>query len=169
MASQTDNRPVALRPGGQTCEIAGALFYALLMITTRAFKTTESSASLMFYPQLGMSITGIGLVAFYWVTPSLVDLGLFAFAGVFGSIGVLCLTHAFRMAPVAAVAPFEYTALIWATLLGYLLWDELPDAVTLLGSAFIIGSGLYIIYRETRAAGHASRKPTSISPEDASV
>ena len=166
---------IMLRPGlgvfqwAALSALAGALFYALLMITTRAYKATESSAALMFYPQLGMSITGIGLVIFYWVPPSLVDLGLFAFAGVFGSIGVLCLTHAFRMAPVAAVAPFEYTALIWATLLGYLLWDELPDGITLLGSAFVIGSGLYIIFREARKAGRASRKMPSISPDDAGI
>ena len=166
---------IMLRPGvgvfqwAALAALAGALFYALLMITTRAFKTTESSAALMFYPQLGMSITGLVLVFFYWVPPTLVDLGLFALAGIFGSIGVLCLTHAFRMAPVAAVAPFEYTALIWATLLGYLFWDELPDAVTILGSTFVIGSGLYIIYREARKAGRASRKMVSISPDDAGI
>lgn len=150
---------IMLRPGlgvfqwAALAALGSALVYALLMITTRAFKGSESTASLMLYPQLGMSLTGLLLVNFYWVTPSTIDLLLFALAGFFGSIGVMCLTHAFRLAPVAAVAPFEYSALVWATMLGYLVWGELPDGLTLLGALFVIGSGLYIIYRETRGAG----------------
>ena len=106
------------------------------------------------------------MVYFYWVTPTLPDLVLFACAGFFGSIGVLCLTHAFRLAPAATIAPFEYTALLWATLLGYLLWGELPDAVTLVGASIVIASGLYILYRETRRPGQAKPKPASLSPDN---
>jgi len=132
---------IMLRPGMGVFEwaalaaLGSAVVYSLLMITTRAFKSTESTASLMLYPQLGISLTGIVMVYFFWVTPTLLDLALFAFAGFFGSIGVMCLTHAFRLAPAAAIAPFEYTALLWATLLGYLVWGELPDSITLLGAS----------------------------------
>jgi drug/metabolite transporter (DMT)-like permease len=119
---------VMLRPGFGVFQWAAlvvllsVVFYALLMITTRAFKNTESSASLMLYPQLGMSLTGILLAPFFWIAPDLLDLALFALAGAFGSIGVMCVTHAFRLGPAAVITPFEYSALIWATLLGYLLW-----------------------------------------------
>jgi drug/metabolite transporter (DMT)-like permease len=163
---------IILRPGtgvfqwAALAALGGALFYALLMITTRSYKRTESTASLMLYPQIGISLTGILMVSFFWVTPTLADLVLFACAGFFGSIGVMCLTHAFRLAPAAAIAPFEYTALIWATLLGYLVWDELPDGITLLGASIIIASGLYIIYRETRKSGHNNPKLPSLSPDD---
>ena len=163
---------VILRPGlgvfqwAALAALLGALVYALLMVTTRAYKSSESTASLMLYPQLGMSVSGILMVQFFWVTPNLFDLALFALAGLFGSIGVMCVTHAFRMAPVAAIAPFEYTALVWATLLGYLVWDELPDGFTLVGSSIVVASGLYIIYRETRKAGKATPKLPSISPDD---
>lgn len=163
---------IILRPGtgvfqwAALAALGGALFYALLMISTRAYKRTESTASLMLYPQIGISLTGILMVSFFWVTPTLLDLGLFALAGFFGSIGVMCLTHAFRLAPAAVIAPFEYTALVWATLLGYLIWGELPDAITLLGASIIIASGLYIIYRETRKPGHTSPKLPSLSPDD---
>jgi drug/metabolite transporter (DMT)-like permease len=127
---------VMLRPGFGVFQWAAlvvllsVVFYALLMITTRAFKNTESSASLMLYPQLGMSLTGILLAPFFWIAPDLLDLALFALAGAFGSIGVMCVTHAFRLGPAAVITPFEYSALIWATLLGYLLWDELPDGMS---------------------------------------
>jgi drug/metabolite transporter (DMT)-like permease len=163
---------IMLRPGmgvfqwASIAALGSAVVYALLMITTRAFKSTESTASLMLYPQLGMSLTGLLMVNYFWVTPTMFDLALFALAGLFGSIGVMCLTHAFRMAPAAAIAPFEYTALVWATLLGYLVWGELPDRYTLVGALVVIASGLYIIYRETRKSGRASPKLPSISPDD---
>ena len=163
---------IMLRPGmgvfqwASIAALGSAVVYALLMITTRAFKSTESTASLMLYPQLGMSLTGLLMVNYFWVTPTMFDLALFAFAGFFGSIGVMCLTQAFRLAPAAAIAPFEYTALVWATLLGYLVWGELPDRYTLVGALVVIASGLYIIYRETRKSGRASPKLPSISPDD---
>ncbi len=163
---------VMLRPGFGVFQWAAlvvllsVVFYALLMITTRAFKNTESSASLMLYPQLGMSLTGVLLAPFFWITPSLWDLLLFALAGTFGSVGVMCVTHAFRLGPAAVITPFEYSALIWATLLGYLLWDELPDRFTLFGAAIVVASGLYIVYRETIRAGRPQHQLTSMSPDD---
>jgi drug/metabolite transporter (DMT)-like permease len=149
---------VMLRPGMGVFQwaalvvLASAIFYSLLMITTRALKSTESTASLIFYPQAGMSLTGIAIAPAVWTPPTAPDLLLFALAGTFGSVGILCLTHAFRLAPAAVVSPFEYTALIWATALGFLLWSELPDAITVAGAAIVSTSGLYILYRETAKA-----------------
>jgi drug/metabolite transporter (DMT)-like permease len=163
---------IMLRPGIGVFQWAGVVvigsvvFYALLMITTRAYKTTEQTAALMLYPQLGMSLTGIMFAPFFWVTPSLGDLGLFALAGMFGSVGVMCLTHAFRLGPAAVISPFEYSALIWATLIGYLVWGELPDGFTLVGAVIVISSGLYIIYRETAKGGRVRAELPSMSPDD---
>ena len=163
---------IMLRPGMGVFQwaalvvLGSVVVYALLMITTRAYKSTESTAALMLYPQLGMSLTGIIIAPLFWVTPSLGDLGLFALAGLFGSVGVMCLTHAFRLGPAAVISPFEYSALIWATLLGFLLWGELPDALTLGGAGIVISSGLYIIYRETIKVGKARSQLPSMSPDD---
>ena len=163
---------VMLRPGmgvfqwSALAVIGSVLVYSLLMITTRAFKAVESTASLMLYPQLGMSLTGIILAPFFWVTPDLKDMGLFAFAGIFGSLGVMFVTHAFRLGPAAVVSPFEYSALLWATLLGYMLWGELPDTMTLIGAGIVISSGLYMIYRETKKLGRAQPQLPSMSPDD---
>lgn len=163
---------VMLRPGMGVFQWAAlvvlgtAVVYALLMISTRALKSTESTASLMFYPQFGMALTGIIIVPFIWVTPNMFDLMLFAVAGTFGSVGIMCLTQAFRLAPVSVVSPFEYSALIWATLLGFLLWRELPDLITLLGAGIVTASGLYIIYRETIKVGKARPQLPSMSPDD---
>jgi drug/metabolite transporter (DMT)-like permease len=163
---------VILRPGygvfqwAALVALGSTAAYAILMITTRALKSTETTASLMFYPQFCMSITGLLYAPFFWITPSLWELALFAFAGTIGSFGIICITNAFRLAPVATVSPFEYTALIWATLLGYLIWNELPDSPTLFGAGIVITSGLYILYRETRLTGKAQPKLVGLSPDD---
>ena len=163
---------IMLRPGTGVFQwaslvvLGSVLVYSLLMITTRALKSTESTPALMLYPQLGMALTGVILAPFFWVTPNLSDLGLFALAGTFGSVGVMCVTHAFRLGPAAVISPFEYSALIWASLLGYLFWDELPDSVTLAGAGVVIASGLYIVYRETKRAGSMQAKLSSMSPDD---
>lgn len=163
---------IMLRPGigvfqwAALVVLGSALSYALLMITTRAFKSTESMAALIFYPQVGMSLTGLVIAPLFWVTPTLNDLGLFTLAGVFGSVGILCLTQAFRLAPVAVVSPFEYSALIWAAMLGFALWGELPDALTVAGASVVAASGLYILYRETVKMGRARPKLPSMSPDE---
>ena len=163
---------VMLRPGVGVFQwaalsvLASVVFYALLMITTRAFKSTESGASLILYPQLGMTLTGIVAAPFFWVKPGLEDLGLFALAGLFGSVGIMCITQAFRLAPPALVSSFEYTALIWATLLGFMIWGDLPDTITLVGASIVVASGLYIIYRETARRGQAPSHVSSMSPDD---
>ena len=163
---------IMLRPGAGVFQWAAVValgsttVYALLMITTRYLKSTESMASLMFYPQFGMALTGLAIAPAVWVTPNLTELGLFAIAGTFGSLGILCLTNAFRLAPVSIVSPFEYTALIWATLLGFLIWQELPDLLTIAGSLVVISSGLYILFRETRRVGKASPRLPGMTPDD---
>ncbi|WP_223385676.1 DMT family transporter [Oricola cellulosilytica] len=88
---------------------------------------------------------------FLWTAVRGEDLWLFFAIALFGTAGVTLITQAFRIAPAAVVAPFDYTALIWATLLGWLFWSEIPDAVTWLGAAVIIASGVFIVWRESRA------------------
>ena len=70
--------------------------------------------------------------------------------GIVGGVGQLFLTEALRRAPVAVVAPFDYSQLIWASIIGYLVWDELPHGATLVGALVVAASGIYILFRETR-------------------
>ena len=70
--------------------------------------------------------------------------------GLVGGTGQLFLTEALRRAPVAVVAPFDYTQLVWASIIGFVFWDELPRPVTVLGAAVVAASGVYILFRETR-------------------
>ncbi len=100
---------IMLRPGVGVFQwaalvvLGSAVFYSLLMITTRALKSTESTASLILYPQLGMSLTGILIAPFFWTSPTLVDLGLFALAGGLGSVGILGTRQRGHLLPDAGI------------------------------------------------------------------
>lgn len=91
--------------------------------------------------------------------------GLIAVAALLVMIGYQCVIIAMRTGEVAAVAPFRYTALLWATLLGFLLFGDLPDAPMLAGAAIIVGSGLYTFYRE-RQLGLRQQASTAGPPPD---
>ncbi|WP_422376053.1 DMT family transporter [Roseibium sp.] len=147
---------VIVRPGGDTFQAASllpvttAFFYALLMLSARWVDPRESVWTMMLYLVGAGAVLSALVMPFVWVTPRLEDALLFLGLALFGTAGITLMTQAFRFAPAAVVAPFDYTALLWATLLGYLLWTEIPDAATYLGAAIIIASGIYIVWRERK-------------------
>ena len=96
------------------------------------------------------AVLSLFLVPFVWTPVRPEDLYLFAAVAIFGSAGMTMMTQAFRLAPAVVVAPLDYTAIIWATALGWLFWNEIPDALTFVGAAVIIASGVFIIWREHR-------------------
>ena len=148
------------RPGagslapGAVLALSGALFYALAMISIRKLSRTEHPTTIVFYFTLFATLgAAISLPFGQWVTPaSLLDLGLLVAIGLFGGFAQFAMTHAFRLAPVAIVAPFDYLALVFAMVLGYAIWGDLPDAWILSGAAVVVVSGLYILHRETMLA-----------------
>ena len=88
---------------------------------------------------------------------------LLTMVGVLGGIGQICMTQAFRLAPPSVVAPFDYTAMIWALLIGWMAFGSLPTPQSMLGAAVICAAGLFILYRETiRGVRKAPVKGTSI-------
>eukprot|EP00903_Cladosiphon_okamuranus_P001482 g1480.t1 len=147
---------VIVRPGGETFQAASllpvttAFFYALLMLSARWVDPRESVWTMMLYLVGAGAVLSALVMPFVWVTPRLEDAALFLGLALFGTAGITLMTQAFRFAPAAVVAPFDYTALLWATLLGYMLWNEIPDAATYLGAAVIIASGIYIVWRERK-------------------
>ena len=85
-----------------------------------------------------------------WSTMTARDVGLSVVAGTVFSAALLSITQAYRIAVVSVVAPFEYSYLLWVTLLGYLFFGDLPAPRTILGASLVVLCGLYIIYRERR-------------------
>jgi drug/metabolite transporter (DMT)-like permease len=147
---------IIVRPGAAAFQpaslfpVAAALFYALFMITARRIRGAESMWTVMFFITLFPLIYSAPLSTGAWQayepshTPIIVGIALT------GTVGVTLISLGFRLAPAAIVAPFDYTALVWASLFGWLFWSELPDAWTYAGSAIIIASGIAIILRENK-------------------
>jgi drug/metabolite transporter (DMT)-like permease len=140
----------ALAPGALLA-LSGAVFYALAMISIRKLSRTEHPTAIVFYFTLFATLAAAASLPFgQWVTPkSLTDLGLLITIGLIGGFAQFAMTHAFRLAPIAIVAPFDYLAVVFAMVLGYAVWGDLPDAWILGGAAVVILSGLYILHRET--------------------
>lgn len=137
--------------------LAAAFAYALVMLLTRRLARSDTTPAIMFYSTvISLAVSGL-LLPFGWRTPVGMDLAVFVLMGGVGGAGMFFMTQAYRHAPAAVVAPFDYTALIWGTLIGWLVWRELPDPTVWLGVLVVIASGLYIFHRETRLRRAAAR------------
>lgn len=147
---------VIVRPGSAAFQLAAllpvgtAVGYALFMITARWIDRREGLWTMMLFAMLFPMIYAALPAAAVWEPVRPGDVGLFVAIAVCGSLGLALIGQAFRMAPAAIVAPFDYTALIWATGLGWIIWGDVPTAWTLGGAGIIVASGVIIILRERR-------------------
>ena len=82
------------------------------------------------------------------MTPTWPELAALVTIGIFGGLAHIFLTESYRLAPASLVAPFDYTSMLWALLLGYLVFQEVPSALVFLGAGIIAGAGLFVIWRE---------------------
>ena len=128
--------------------IAAAIGAAGANIAIREISRTEPGPTIVFYFTLAGAAVGLASLPFGWVMPSPGVLGLLVAAGLIGGTGQLLLTEAIRRAPVAVVAPFDYTQLVWAGLIGFLVWGETPAMLTLIGAMVVAASSTYILWRE---------------------
>jgi len=135
---------------GALLALGGALGSAGAMIAIREIGKTEPGPTIVFYFTLAGAALGLASLPFGWVMPDLRTLALLVFGGLIGGVGQLLLTQALRVAPVGVVAPFDYIQLVWASLIGFLVFGELPRAATLAGAVIVAASGVYILYREIR-------------------
>ncbi len=83
-----------------------------------------------------------------WQDINLQTTGLIVLVSVFGVVAQFCLTRAYAIATPSLIAPFEYSGLIWAAIIGYLVWGDIPGTNAIIGTGLIVFSGLYIIHRE---------------------
>lgn len=147
---------IVVRPGGEIFSlyalipIASSFCFAMTMLMARQMTDTETSVSMTLYTSLGGLVVGLIGAPAVWIWPELWDWPIFLVLGLMGGIGQFLVTASFRFAEAAVIAPFEYTALIWATLFGFLFWNEMPDTISIFGGVIVIGAGVYIGYRETR-------------------
>ena len=102
----------------------------------------------MFYFSLVCAIAGALTLPFAWHSPTARELAALIALGVLGGFAHILLTESYRYAAASVVAPFDYTSMLWALLLGYWLFGELPDTLVYVGASIVAGAGLYVIWRE---------------------
>lgn len=139
-----------LPPVGLALAILAAFGVACVNITIRQIGKTEGPQTTVLWFTIS-SMIALGLVLpFYATSHEAWTWVILAALGTFGGLGQLFLTTSLRYAPVPVIVPFDYTQLLWAVLLGWLIWDTHAPATTWAGAAVIVASGLYTVYREHR-------------------
>ena len=154
---------IVVQPGGGelpamgvAAGVMGALMTAAVTIQIRQLGKSEATLTIVFWFSL-TSMLPLGLaMLFVGQMHDPATWGIILAIGLLGAVGQFCLTGALRLAPVAVVLPMDYTGLIWSALYGYWLFAELPAETTWIGAPIIIGSGLYIVFREHRLARRAA-------------
>jgi len=130
--------------------IAGVATWALAMIAIRKIgRAGDPSVTITAWFTIGGVVLGGVLAAPVWVTPSWAQFGTMVLIGLISGLAQVVMTEGYRTAETTLLAPFEYVAIIFATALGVLVWQEFPDAWDIAGIAIIVASGLYVWHRET--------------------
>jgi drug/metabolite transporter (DMT)-like permease len=160
---------IALRPSGATLTlpaliaISGSVLFALLMITTRKLRET-SDTSLVLGQILGALLFGIVASPFAWVPPSPRDFALLSLLGIVAMAAHVCVNRSLKLAPASVVAPYQYTLIVWAVVLGYLVFGDVVQLWTAVGAAVICGAGLALLLIEHDAARRAKSLSRDIDP-----
>jgi drug/metabolite transporter (DMT)-like permease len=141
-------QPAAILP------ILSALAWAVAIILTRKISGADGTNTTLIYTAVSALFVISLIVPFYWVTPSLRQIGLGLVYGAFASGGQWLVVLAYHRAGASVLAPLTYSQLVWATALGFLIFNTVPDAWTLAGAAIIVASGLYTAHRERVRARH---------------
>jgi drug/metabolite transporter (DMT)-like permease len=142
---------------GASLALLGAIFSAGSTIQTRAMTMTETTSSIVISFSLICAIAGLATWPFGWVTPTWLEFVALVTIGVFGGLAHILLTESYRLAPASLVAPFDYTSMLWALLLGFLVFHEVPSALVFVGAGIIAAAGLFVIWRERQLALQRAR------------
>jgi len=126
------------------------IFFACVALSIRSLSSTEPNYRIALYFSLLSMIVGLATLPFGWIMPSKFELFLFIFTGIIGSVANILLTVSLRIAEASLVTPTKYLNLVFAILLGYFIWGEIPKVLTLLGAGLIIVSSAIIFMRESQ-------------------
>jgi drug/metabolite transporter (DMT)-like permease len=147
---------IILRPGfedvsaGSLYAIGSAASWAAAMTCIKALSRTDTSVTITFYAALLQLPIALVLALFVWQWPTLEQLGLLLIISVIGTLAQISLSQAFREADSTVILPMDFTKLIWASLLGYVVFAEIPDPWAWAGGVVVFSGVLWVAYREGR-------------------
>lgn len=148
---------IIIRPGvlpldtGTLLTLLASTMWATAMLVIKTLSRTDSSITLTLY--MGIFLTPLTFIfaLYVWVWPTAEQLIWLMFLAGMGTLGHLCMAQAFRQADATVVLPFDFTRLIWASILAFVFFAELPDLWTWVGGAIIFSAATYIAFRESRS------------------
>ena len=143
--------------------LLGATFMALAHIFIRKLTKTETASAIVFYFTISSCFWSALTVPFGWVIPNMFTFGILILAGLLGGFGQIFLTTAYKYSEASMVAPFEYISILFAIVLGYFVFGELPSLTVLVGSLVVISAGILIIWREHRLGVERTRNKVNLS------
>ena len=147
---------------GALMVLGASILRAFVQIHIRTLVQTEHTAAIVFYFSLTATALSLLSLPFGWVIPSPRDLGLLVGAGLVGGVAQILVTSSYRFAGASMLAPFDYSSLIFAALIGYVIFNEVPASATVIGASLVVLGGILIIWRE-RQLGMDRRKARSVT------
>jgi len=126
------------------------IFFACVAISVRSLSKTEPIYRIAIYFTILNCLLGLATLPYGWVMPSNGDIIIFIIMGVCGSVGNLLLTQSYRISEASLVTPIKYLSLVFAIVFGFLIWNEIPKLLTILGSSLVIISSFIIFVRESQ-------------------
>ena len=133
---------------GAIVVLMGAVFAALAQVFVRKLVQTEGTAAIVFWFTITSSLLALCTIPWGWALPSVAAATMLIIAGLLGGMGQIFLTSSYRFADASLVAPFDYTSMILALIIGYFVFDEVPTGTMLMGAVIVITAGVLIIWRE---------------------
>ncbi|WP_377287839.1 DMT family transporter [Rhizobium sp. SG2393] len=150
---------------GALATLASATLGATAMVLVRKLVQSERTETIVLYFSLSASLFSLVSLPFGWTPLSLHAFLLLAVAGICGGIAQILLTESYRHADMSTIAPFEYTSILLGTVIGYLLFDDVPTIHMLVGTLIVIAAGIFIIFREHRLGLERRAAPRAMTPQ----
>ncbi len=150
---------------GAVVTLMGAVCAALAQVFVRKMVQVERTSAIVFWFSITSAVLSLVTLPYGWVLPDTRTAGLLIGAGLLGGLGQILLTSGYRFADASVVAPFEYASMIFALLIGYFLFDEVPTGTMLLGAGIVIAAGVLIIWREHQLGLERSRQRKAMTPQ----
>ncbi|NEY89750.1 DMT family transporter [Tabrizicola oligotrophica] len=150
---------------GAMLVLGGALFAALAQVFVRKLVNTENTSAIVFWFSLTATLLSLVTVPFGWVIPTAREAMILIGAGLLGGVGQILLTSSYREADASLVAPFDYASMLFALLIGYFVFAEVPTWTMLGGAALVIAAGILIIWRERRLGLERAKGRKAMTPQ----
>ena len=158
--------------GAQDAAALGALLIlgattlrALVQIHIRKMVETERTSAIVFYFSATASVLALLTAPFGWVVPPLHILALLVMAGIIGGVAQILVTSSYRFGPASMLAPYDYASMLFALLIGYVWFDEVPTVVMLAGAALVIAGNILVIWREHQLGLERARARSVSDPK----